>query len=196
MIHDTRESWLRHAGQLLTEHVLTPAGYTPGEYRVSCGWPARGALAKVKRTLGECWAHENNKDKQSHVFVSPVLDNPAEVTAVLLHELLHASLPAKAKHGKTFAKAAVKCGLEGKPTSTVAGQVLAERINAEMLPLLGAYPHSAIDATLRPKQKTRMLLWQCACPVKVRAAAKSGFNATCNVCYSPFARQDDEHTED
>lgn len=197
MNHDTREAWLR-AATVHLRPIVDKAGALVPEVQVSCGWPARGALARSKRRVGECWHGSANKDGQSHVFVSPCLDNAVEVVGCLLHELIHASLPLKVKHGRAFAKLALACGLEGKPTATTVGSVLAKRINAEILPALGPYPHQAIDASNRPKQKTRMLLWVCQCepPVKVRAAARSRFNATCNECGTVFAQPETNDTED
>lgn len=198
MTHDTREGWLTQACQLLAPTLQTAGVQLDlGTVRVSCGWPARGALAVSKRRIGECWPGEVNSDGNHYVFVSPVLDQPVEVIATLLHELLHAALPAKVKHGKKFATLAEKCGLEGKPTSTVAGQALTDRVNVEMLPALGAYPHTRIDASLRPKQTTRMRLYECQCDPeaakaegrshKVRAATDN-LLATCNVCMADFVK--------
>ncbi len=197
MIHTTRESWLQDAASRLNT-LIDAAGTTPAvNVRVSCGWPARGALAKVKRRVGECWPGEHNTDHRGHVFVSPCVDKPLEVLAILLHELIHAALPAKAKHGKGFAKVCAKVGLEGKPTSTVAGAALATRLHADIIPSLGDYPHVAIDATVLKKQSTRMRLYECQCvptPVTVRTASDS-LDATCNTCAALFVLQsghDDE----
>lgn len=202
MTHDTRESWLRHAAQLLTTDVMAPASVTPGEYRVSCGWPARGALSTSKRRVGECWPGEVNRDRQSHVFISPCVDDPVETVGILLHELIHAALPAKAKHGKGFATRAARCGLEGKPTATVVGAGLRERINAEFLPQLGPYPHTAIDASAKPKQKTRLRLYVCQCEPdkatgrtnKVRVASDV-WAAQCLTCGQDFALQSTSEEE-
>ena len=201
MTLDTREGWLREVAARLAP-VLTETGIPAlvslnlDQVRVSCGWPARGALAISKRRIGECWLAHMNKDGQSHVFVSPCLDNPVEVVGTLLHELLHAALPPKVKHSKTFAKAALAIGLEGKPTATHASEKLAARINAEILPHVGPYPHQAIDASLRPKQATRLRLYECQCEPdreagttnKVRVASDN-WQATCKVCERDFVRQ-------
>ena len=184
--HTTREAWLVGASSLLAP-ILKDAGLELSAVRVSCGWPAKGALAR-KRRVGECWPAALNKDGQSHVFVSPCKDDPADVLGILLHELIHAALPAKVGHKGPFARAARACGLEGKPSETTVGAGLAARLNVEVVPALGPYPHQAIDASRRPKQRTRLRLYECACPVKVRVA-RDEFDATCNVCSSPFVKQ-------
>ena len=194
----TREAWLTQAATLLNGIILE-AGTTPAEsVRVSCGWPARGALSRGKRRIGECWPGENNADQHSHVFVSPVLDKPVQVLETLLHELIHAALPAKVKHNKRFAKVAHATGLVGKPTATVAGDALVARLHEQVTPALGPYPHQSIDATTKLKQTTRMRLYECQCdPVQAKAegrtakvrAATDKLDATCNVCESAFTLQ-------
>ena len=185
--HTTREAWLLEASNLLAP-ILKDADLGLGDVRVSCGWPARGALARSKRRVGECWPAGLNKDGQSHVFVSPCKDDALEVLGILLHELIHAALPAKVGHKGPFTRAAKACGLEGKPTQTVVGEPLAARLNAEIIPALGLYPHVAIDTSTKPKQGTRLRLYECQCPVKVRVASDE-FDATCNVCSEPFVKQ-------
>ena len=186
--HTTREAWLVAAMAPLSKMMGVKAGLVPGSVRVSCGWPAKGALATRKRRVGECWPASLNKDQQSHVFVSPCLDEPVEVLGTLLHELIHAALPAKTGHKGPFARAAKLCGLEGKPSATTVSEALATHLNTDVLPELGPYPHQAIDASLRPKQKTRLRLYECQCPVKVRVASDE-FDATCNVCSEPFVKK-------
>lgn len=197
MAHTTRESWLVAAADALAP-LLHEAKLQPAPLRLSCGWPARGALSPTKRRIGECWPMDRaQSDGHAHVFVSPYIAEPVEVLGTLLHELVHASLPAKAKHGRTFAKACRVVGLEGKPTETVAGETLVARLNADILPALGEYPHASIDASTRPKQGTRMRLYECEClpdrdagiTSKVRVASDC-WDATCNLCNSPFVRQE------
>lgn len=198
VVHSTREAWLIAATSALDTDLLAPNGYQHGEVRVSCGWPARGALSASKRRIGECWHRDGNADGHAHIFVSPVLSDHVTVLATLLHELLHASLPLKAKHGKTFAKAATRVGLEGKPTATTASAALAERLNA-LRDTLGDYPHASIDATSKlKKQTTRMRLYLCQCEPdksagitnKVRVASDH-WQATCDRCGAQFAQDGD-----
>lgn len=187
MTHETREAWLQAATRAL-EPILREGGLGLTDVRVSCGWPARGALSQHNRRVGECWHGAHNQDGQGHIFVSPCKDNPVEVLGILLHELAHAALPAKVKHSRTFAAVVHKMGLEGKPSTTVVGETLAVRLNTEIRPVLGPYPHRAIDASAQSKQGTRLRLYECQCPVKVRVASDT-FDATCNVCSSLFNLQ-------
>ena len=182
-----REEWLT-AATVALEPILRNADLGLVDVRVSCGWPARGALARTKRRVGECWHGSMNGDGKGHIFVSPCADKPIEVLGILLHELAHAALPAKTKHNRTFAAAARRMGLDGKPTATTVGEGLGKRLHADILPTLGPYPHQAIDTSLRPKQGTRMRLYECTCPVKVRVASDA-FAATCDACGEHFTRR-------
>jgi hypothetical protein len=104
--------------------------------------------------------------------VSPILANPVEVGAVLVHELVHAAV-ATPGHREPSRSLALKMGLLGPMRSTTASPALRERLNA-LSQQLGPYPHATLgtpsnatmDAPLdvpswKP-QGTRLL--RCACP--------------------------------
>jgi hypothetical protein len=102
-----------------------------------------------------------------------------------VHELVHASLPPEAKHGKLFREAALRIGLEGQMRHAMPGPVLRERLNA-LAASLGPFPHARLNfdrmtlaglvASDRPKkQGTRMLKAECpapGCGYTVRVAAR------------------------
>ena len=124
----------------------------------------------------------------AHVFVSPVLDVQADVLGCLLHELVHAALPAKVKHGGAFRRACTTLGFVGKPSSNSPGPELTERINV-LVGDLEAYPHVKLDPKLLPKpQRGRLRLYECSCPVKVRVASDE-FQAHCDMCEGSFTLQ-------
>lgn len=193
MTDQTREAWLTNA-TLALKPILREGEIELATVRVSCGWPARRALSR-NRSLGECWHGATNKDGKGHIFVSPFCESPIEVLGILLHELTHAALPFKVKHGRQFAAAVHRMGLEGKPTHTTPGQALIERLNREVIPTLGEYPHQAIDGVAQPKQTTRMRLYECQClpdkeadiTNKVRSATDN-LQATCDRCGAHFVR--------
>jgi hypothetical protein len=72
-------------------------------------------------------------------------------------------------------------------TQTPATPALSERLNtlAERLP---RFPGGAWDIQRRATG-SRLRLYECSCPVKVRAA-RDDLDARCNVCTSPFVRQE------
>lgn len=166
-----REAWLEKAIKLL-QPMFTEAELTVPEIRVSVGWPSRGALSTKNRTIGQCWYGENTGDDIPQIFISPVLDNQAEVLATLVHEILHASLPSGTGHKGAFVKGMKRLGLEGKPTATHAGKDLLEKLEP-ISNKLGDFPHSKISASTGPKQSTRLIKAECQdCGYTVRVTRK------------------------
>lgn len=187
MNFETREAWLKEACNKLPEG-LAVAGLVfptalPSDLKVSCGFPSTRALSTKKRRIGECW---RSGEPNTQVYISPVLDTPLDVLGTLVHELLHATLPKGTGHKGLFKREMKNVGLEGKPTETTIGEALSHCLN-DLAGELGVYPHKAITASEleRKKQTTRLRLYECACPVKVRVASDE-FDATCNVCQSKF----------
>lgn len=161
--HSTREEWLEEAAQLLADEILKPhAGGYKARWQVSCGWPSTRSQSANNRRIGECWHAEACADGRTrHLFISPVLDDPIKVLATLLHELVHAVLPAEVGHRAPFRRLAVACGLTGKMTATTPGTELLQRLN-RLAKQLGKYPHAALTGhSARRKQTTRLLKVAC-----------------------------------
>ena len=53
---------------------------------------ARVAWPHKKRRIGEAWSSKNSADQSCEVFISPVLKDPIEVAATLVHELVHCAV--------------------------------------------------------------------------------------------------------
>lgn len=165
---DTREAWLLRAVAALRSRFDAVGYPIPERVHVSVGFGSRRALrgANGGVTMGQCWGHkdgcEASADKVPHIFISPLHANGIAVLPTLVHELGHAALPANAKHGAKFVKFCKAIGLEGKPTSTHAGEELhaeLERLNVR----LGVFPHAELDARKLPKPGGTRLL-KVACP--------------------------------
>ena len=161
----TREQWLERAVE-----ALRPTLLFDGAPRVSVGFPSSGGLSKKggSKTIGQCWAGECAVDGKAQVYISPLLAEPVDVLAVLLHELIHFKVP-KAKHGRAFKWEMEHVGLEGKATATVPGAQLAA-VLARKVEELGPYPHAALrPADKEKKQGTRLLKASCpACEATIR----------------------------
>jgi len=159
-----REHWLQLATMEL-RNVFEAAGFPlPEKVHLSVGFPSRGALSRSKRVIGQCWSHEVSADDVHHIFISPLLSDPVEVLATLVHELIHATVGTKHKHKGKFITAMKALGLAGKPTATVAGPELQKQLE-DVLETIGAYPHAALDPkelAKEKKQSTRMLKATCA----------------------------------
>lgn len=168
-----RESWLSEATEALRPHFAASGVVMPEGLRVSCGWPAAGGLRERNRVIGQCWLPEAAADGIPQIFISPFLAEALPVLETLVHEIVHACLPAGAKHGPPFKRAAKAVGLEGKATATHAGEAL--RADLEGLAArLGEYPHARLDkAACGPKpQRGRQMKIVCPNEAKEHADKK------------------------
>ena len=167
----TRESFLIRATTILRQEYIKH-GYDLPELHVSIGFPSKRATAHRNRCIGECWHGEGQKGGKAHLFISPVLDGPGALET-LVHEHVHAFLPAGVGHGPAFKRAMGKVGLEGKPTATNAGKALKARLR-KLEAKLGGYPHDTLNVNAgRKKAGTRLLKVECApCDYVVRVTRK------------------------
>ena len=168
-----REQWLCECIQQLRPDFEQLGSSLPEKIRASCSWPSKSGLANKKRRIGEAWSAKNSGDNSFEVFISPVLKDPLEVAATLVHELVHCAVGIEEGHKGRFPKLAKAIGLEGKMTATHAGQTLAVRLR-EVTAGIGPYPHAELKhSNAPPKQSTRMLKVVCkACGCVVRMTRK------------------------
>jgi hypothetical protein len=158
----TREDWLTARITDLRPWFTAQALTVPDGVRVSCGWPSTKALSNRRKRIGECWPETSSADGHHELFISPAIAEPVEVVAVLIHELIHATVGCKHGHKKEFSRAARALGLVKPWTATTAGPELTERLNA-LISTVPAYPHAVLTAnTLRKKQSTRLLKAGCS----------------------------------
>ena len=182
--HPTREAWLEAAEAALRPTTQLADALAP---RVSVGFPSKGALSRVKQTLGQAWTRDAVPDGRAQVYISPVLQDPLRVLDVLVHELGHVKHP-EAKHGKVFKRYMKLVDLEGKATATKAGPQLTAVLKRVALEL-GPYPHvELVPSKGEKKQGTRLLKAVClGCECTVRITAKwTGVDGNtlpfCGVC--------------
>jgi hypothetical protein len=156
----TREGWLSLAAGVIgdrwfDEHFVVPP------LRVSVGWPSKGATARRKRRIGECWSPDAASDGVAQIFVSPYLADGVAALETLVHEMVHAVVGLECKHGPVFRRAAARVGLEGPATATQAGPEL----RAWLADYVAAhpYPHAGLNPAGAPvkKQTTRMIKAVC-----------------------------------
>ena len=166
-----REQWLAAAVDEFRGYFAERGYRIPDTVKISCGWPVgcRGS----KRVRGQCFSPKASKSGTTEIFISPVEDDAMQVLGITFHEALHAAIGNEHGHGPVFKAACKRLGLEGKATSAMPGEVLSQWLQQEVLPMLGAYPHSSVDFNERKKQGTRMI--KLVCPVSgytVRTTAK------------------------
>jgi len=174
-MHATREAWLLGAIAELKPLFKAAGLKVPDKLKVSCGFTGMG---KRSTRIGECWT------EAKQVFISPVIADENETLAILVHELIHACLPAGEKHGKLFKQGMKSIGLEGKAKSTFAGVDLLAKFKP-IVKKIGPYPHKALDVGNRPekKQSTRLLKVECpACGYIARVTRKVIDDKGCPIC--------------
>lgn len=178
MDKDNRESWLNRvaAGMApLFEALGTPL---PDRIRVAIGFTSAGRKSKA---IGECWDNRRSADGHFEIFIRPDLAHapdamPAQIAAILAHELVHAAVGIAAGHGKPFKRIATGLGLVGPMRATTPSEAFLATI-APVLVDVGPLPHARLDTggetTAPKKQAARMLKCECqACGYTVRTARK------------------------
>jgi hypothetical protein len=178
MEHDNRESWLNRMAIGMAPLFEALDAPLPARIRVAIGFTSRGAKGKA---IGECWDNRCSGDGHFEIFIRPDLAHapdamPAQIAAILAHELVHAAVGIAAGHGKAFKRIAVGLGLVGPMRATTPGDAFLAVI-APILIAAGPLPHARLDTggeTTRPKkQGTRLLKCECeACGYTVRIARK------------------------
>lgn len=168
-----REQWLDALTDVWRADFEGRGFPLPSKIRVSCSWPSKSALAKKNKRIGEAWSSANSADGHFEVFISPVLQDPISVGAILIHELAHCAVGLACGHKGAFTRCAKALGLEGKMTATVPSEALRLRL-ADVIGTLGAYPHAELKYSNAPKkQGTRMLKIACPdCGYQVRTTQK------------------------
>jgi len=165
-----REEWLVQLAERL-EIIFSEHGATLPKYRVTCGFPSKGGLSKL-RTLGQCWSDNASADDTHELIISMTLDEPMRIAGVLAHEMVHAAVGVQHGHKGPFRKLALAIGLTGKMTATNEGEAFKQRL-APILAELGDYPHAKLDASNRKKQSTRLIKTECPrCGYTARVARK------------------------
>lgn len=159
LFFDFREQWLA-AGLDAMRPRLEKAGYRlPEKVKVACGFPvgSRGG----KKVLAQCIAPAASADGTTEMFVSPTVADPMQALGCILHEAGHACVGVEHGHGQPFKAFCAALGLVGKATEAQPGEECRRWLQDEVLPLLGAYPHAAVDPNNRKKQGTRMIKLVC-----------------------------------
>ncbi len=131
-----REQWLTHIAVLLRPWFSSHGFEIPLRVRLGVG-----ALGHNRRTLGVCYPQVDRAGFR-HVTISPFIDDPILVAAVLAHELIHAGLPADVGHGPAFRAVARRVGFEGRLTEVSPGPAL-RAVIVEAVRRAGPYPHVA-----------------------------------------------------
>jgi hypothetical protein len=197
-LRPNRERWLEAAIDTYWRPRFVEVGYPlPERFHVSVGF-GYAAKRENAKLMGQCWSRIQSADGVPHIFVSPEIDDTAEVLRVLGHELIHSALDSDEGimdgHVKRFAEIATRLGFEGRMTETPASlELIAELFT--VAEALGEYPHGALHVKVTqvvlagtptdwrkgggrvhtgpPAQSNRHIALQCpCCGYRVRTTAK------------------------
>ena len=156
----TREQYLNKMTIELNDRVFKQHGYELNipKIKISCRYPSKNGTARKSKTLGECY--HDSLNGYNEIFINPCLADSVAVGDTLAHELIHAYDNCINGHKKPFRDIAKKIGLEGKMTSTHAGEKLTETLQ-EIVKDIGEYPHEELKFENKKKQTTRMIKVYC-----------------------------------
>jgi len=161
--HDTRETWLKEAMELMLPWFKQRNAPEFAMPLVSVGWPKGARTGKCKgKTIGQCWDKRSSGDKKAaHIFISPEMTDDLRVLGVLLHEMVHASLGTAVGHRKPFKDLATGLGMEGLMTATTESAELVVKLK-KLIKQLGKYPHPGLgDIEKRKKPGSRLIKVMC-----------------------------------
>lgn len=153
-----REDWLNLIAQKFLWDRILDKGEKQPKHRISVGFP-KGSRGGKGHSIGQCWDKVCSGDKTYEVFVSPELKD-FDAVHVLAHELVHAKVGIKAKHGKAFKDVAIRMGLTGKMTATTPSDDFAREIR-DMLKKAPEYPHAVLSPVRAKKPGSRLI--KCIC---------------------------------
>ena len=155
----TREQWLEKALKELNKRVFKPIdkALDLDKIKISCGFPPNHRAGSKMKTVGVCFPDTTNGFNE--IFINPCVSKSGDALSIVAHEGVHARLNCEHGHGKPFRDIAIAIGLEGKMTSTHAGENL-KAIIKEITKKIGEYPHEELKVNHK-KQGTRMLKVHC-----------------------------------
>lgn len=156
------------------------------------------------------WKNTVSTPAELNIVAEELHRKPEDILETLLHEMVH-QLASESKikdcsrngryHNKKFKELAEKHGLLTVEKSKALGWgitklapdgvVVVDSIKSKVAEALTVSRIPPIPG----KSKNKMLLYMCDCGFKIRCG-KSTLEATCNLCSSPFVRQDATNEND
>lgn len=134
-----RETWLNALAALMAPR-FDELGYPLPKFRVAVGWTSAGKSTAV---AGECWHSSCSADQVFEILIAPLRDDSMAIAATLAHELTHAAVGFRHRHGGDFAKVVLELGLLRPVTASNPGDAFKDWARP-MLDQLGAIPHGRI----------------------------------------------------
>ena len=137
----TRDQWLASFLELARAIFVDAGKPLPANVRMAICPPHR---AKQKY-IGLCWSDAVSEDNGREIWITAAETDPVRVAGIAVHELCHAALPHKVKHGKEFRALATSLGLEGAMRATTEGAMF-KLLWGAILRQLGPLPAARFTA--------------------------------------------------
>jgi len=137
-----REAWLSMLARKMRPIFKKAKVEFPKRFAVSCGFPSRRAISK-EPFYGQCWHWTSSANGTIEIFITPLLDDSLEISVVLLHEMIHASVDNIHGHGRPFIEAAKAIGMIPPYTRCMEGDDLSSELRL-IVNSLPPYPHARI----------------------------------------------------
>lgn len=171
----TRLEWLA----IMTDHLcplVEQVGLTlPRELHVE--YDLVRYETEHNKVLGQCMHRDHCADGRPQIYISPELSDSITIGGVILHELLHAALPAGIRHDKPFGEYALLLGLRGPGECTTVGPTLKKHIKFLISTIGSCYP-SEVPPKSNPLKipasidYPRMLFHRTRAPVVVQSKSE------------------------
>lgn len=175
---ETREEWLQRAVEIYRPWFPPLGRPLPERVRVSIGFTSGGLRSNAR---AECWGTAASSDGTNEIFISPKQDDPLQILATLLHELIHAADDCRSGHRGEFMRLAKRLGFSASFTDSANREPRLTETLAQVLEVLGPMPHSSLVAMVaesvsrKKKRKGRMLKLVavgCECRYQARTTRK------------------------
>ena len=141
--------------------------FKPANVAVSCSLLSAGMNHGTALAHVQYWAQGHKKGKHeirmgAHLGGRKTKESSARIADILLHEMIHTCFPFDG-HKNGFRDLAHAVGLDGRMTATIASPALTERIENEVVKVLGRYPHEGVQLIPRGKRGKGSRLIKCEC---------------------------------
>jgi len=171
--HPDREAWLNALVSELSPFVAEQGYHAAENVRITCGFGSGGTRIKEgSPQLSESWDTSRSGDAHYEIMISPTLSDQMDVAVQVVRQVCRIATGLDQGIRGGFTALAAGLHLEAPFSNPVSGDAFRVAY-APVLALLGEYPHSALDASKRAKQSTRMIKCVCAgCGYTVRVSQK------------------------
>jgi len=171
----TREEWLEESAHIMGAWIdATPTieakkkAYTYAGQKVRFSCSLLGAGMTKSSALAHCHYKQATGNGYHEIRMGVQIDgrkkmiDSARIADILLHEMIHTVTFGHGHKGE-FRRIALDVGLEGRMTSTYAGETLSANIIDKVVRVLGKYPHKKVHLVPRGQRGKGSRSIKCTC---------------------------------